>query len=134
MGSQISIETSNDAAAVSSAIFNGPGVSITDATFEKSYCEQNELGGYLGSAGIFTSGPFGIGSGGILTTEYCGPDTTNAAVLSVELIVEPEYNRLSIEFILATRENFVNPDPIDIYLDGVQYAVDTSQNRITAKS
>ncbi|KAK7591383.1 hypothetical protein V3481_006031 [Fusarium oxysporum f. sp. vasinfectum] len=60
-------------------------------------------------------------------SEYCGPDTTNAAVLSVELVVEPEYNGLSMEFILATRENFVNPDPIGIYLDGVQYAVDTTQ-------
>ncbi|KAL9564848.1 hypothetical protein ACKAV7_011300 [Fusarium commune] len=130
MGSQISIETSNDAAAVSSAIFNGPGVSITDATFEKSYCEQNELGGYLGSADTYNQNVDTQIDG----SEYCGPDTTNAAVLSVELIVEPEYNRLSIEFILATRENFVNPDPIDIYLDGVQYAVDTSQNRITAKS
>lgn len=127
MGSQISIETSNDATAVPSTIFKGPGISITDATFEKSYQEQNGLGGYLGSAGIFTSDPFGIGSGGILTTgysrnadenthnqnvdtqmdgsEYCGPDTTNAAVLSVELVVEPEYNGLSMEFILATREN-----------------------------
>ncbi|KAK2669236.1 hypothetical protein RAB80_014762 [Fusarium oxysporum f. sp. vasinfectum] len=135
MGSQISIETSNDATAVPSAIFKGPGISITNATFE--------------NAGIFTSDPFGIGSGGILTTgysrdadentynqnvdaqmdgsEYCGPDTTNAAVLSVELVVEPEYNGLSMEFILATRENFVNPDPIGIYLDGVQYAVDTTQ-------
>ncbi|RKK08833.1 hypothetical protein BFJ63_vAg7710 [Fusarium oxysporum f. sp. narcissi] len=47
-------------------------------------------------------------------SEYCGPDTTNAAVLSVELVVEPEYNGLSMEFILATRENFVNPDPIGI--------------------
>ncbi|SCO91810.1 uncharacterized protein FRV6_15938 [Fusarium oxysporum] len=132
MGSQISIETSNDATAVPSAIFNGPGISITDATFEKSYYEQNGLGGHLGSAGIFTSGPFGIVSGGILTTgysrdadentynqnadtqidgsEYCGPDTANAAALSVELVVEPEYNGLSIEFILATRENFTQYD------------------------
>ncbi|EXA36503.1 hypothetical protein FOVG_12415 [Fusarium oxysporum f. sp. pisi HDV247] len=67
-------------------------------------------------------------------SEYCGPDTTNAAVLSVELVVEPEYNGLSMEFILATRENFVNPDPIGIYLDGVQYAVDTLGHRMTAKS
>ncbi|KAM0084266.1 hypothetical protein ACKRZS_003483 [Fusarium odoratissimum] len=156
MGSQISVVTSTDATAVASAIFNGAGVSVTDATFEKSYWEENGLGGNLGSAGIFTSGPFGIGSGGILTTgysrdaddssygqnvdtqidgsDYCGPDTTNAAVLSVELVVEPEYNGLSIEFILATEEDFVNPDPVGIYLDGVQYAVDTSGNRITAKS
>ncbi|KAF9773109.1 hypothetical protein IL306_009152 [Fusarium sp. DS 682] len=156
MGSQISVVTSNDATAVASAIFNGPGVSITDATFLNSYYEENGLGGNLGSAGIFTSGPFGIGSGGILTTgysrdadessygqnvdtqvdgsSYCGPDTTNAAVLSVDIVVEPEYNGLSVEFILATVEEFVNPDPIGIYLDGIQHAVDTLGNRITVKS
>jgi hypothetical protein len=33
-----------------------------------------------------------------------------------------------------TKPVSVNPDPIGIYLDGVQYAVDTSGHRITAKS
>jgi hypothetical protein len=127
MGALISIVASNDATEVANAIFNGPGVSVLGATFEKSFFEEDAVTGNRASAGTFTSGPFGIGSGGILTSGYskepqdqntlmdedtgidgslyCGPDsTTNAAVLSVDILVETGYNGLSVEFVVGTDE------------------------------
>lgn len=81
-----------------------------------------------GSAGTFTNGPFGIGSGGILSTGwisdakdpsgtidhdtgtdgsiYCGSgSTTNGAVLQVEIVVGQGYNGLAVEFVIGTSEN-----------------------------
>ncbi|GKU06336.1 hypothetical protein FLAG1_08943 [Fusarium langsethiae] len=158
MGAQISVVTSNDATEVANAIFNGPGVSVVGATLERNYWEEDTLNGNRGSAGTFTRGPFGIGSGGILSSGwsrdakdssatgnrdtgvdgslYCGPgSTTNGAVLSVDILVDTGYNGLSVEFVLATDENLQgNADPMGIYLDDVQYALDTSGNRITVNS
>ncbi|UZP43323.1 hypothetical protein NXS19_011139 [Fusarium pseudograminearum] len=159
MGAQISVVTSNDATQVANAIFNGPGVSVVGATLERNYFQIDTTpDGNKGSAGTFTSGPFGIGSGGILSSGwvsdakdipgtrdhdtgidgsiYCGSgSTTNGAVLAVEILVGAGYNGLSVGFVIGTVENLqANADPVGIYLDGVQYAVDTSNNRITVNS
>ncbi|KAF4442955.1 hypothetical protein F53441_11599 [Fusarium austroafricanum] len=158
MGAYISIQTADSPTAVAGAIFNGPGVSVTHAEFLRYYTNDNLPTGKETSGGIFTSGPFGIGSGGILTisaaqnagnggrtgldidtnaagSPYCEPGTTtNGAVLSIDIVVGKEYNGLLIEFILATLENFGQPDSIGIQLDNVLYSVDSSQNRITATS
>ncbi|EKJ76550.1 hypothetical protein FPSE_03310 [Fusarium pseudograminearum CS3096] len=157
MGAQISVVLSNDVIQLANAVFNGPGVSVVGASL-KSYYQVDTITYNKGSAGTFTNGPFGIGSGGILSTGwisdakdssgtidhdtgtdgsiYCGSgSTTNGAVLSVEIVVGQGYNGLAVEFVIGTAENLQeNADTIGIYLDGVQYAVDTSNNRITVNS
>ncbi|KAF0641000.1 hypothetical protein FPSE5266_03310 [Fusarium pseudograminearum] len=157
MGAQISVVLSNDVIQLANAVFNGPGVSVVGASL-KSYYQVDTITYNKGSAGTFTNGPFGIGSGGILSTGwisdakdssgtidhdtgtdgsiYCGSGSTaNGAVLSVEIVVGQGYNGLAVEFVIGTAENLQeNADTIGIYLDGVQYAVDTSNNRITVNS
>ncbi|CAF3544617.1 unnamed protein product [Fusarium graminearum] len=157
MGAQISVVLSNDVIQLANAVFNGPGVSVVGASVT-SYYQVDTKTYNKGSAGTFTNGPFGIGSGGILSTGwisdakdpsgtidhdtgtdgsiYCGSgSTTNGAVLQVEIVVGQGYNGLAVEFVIGTSENLQeNADTIGIYLDGVQYAVDTSNNRITVNS
>jgi hypothetical protein len=79
------------------------------------------------SMGTFTDGPFGLGSGGILTSGkatgaytsgdrnvdtgigvgydgVCAPGTQNINALQVELQLEPGFNGVRIEFVFATQE------------------------------
>lgn len=110
-----SIVTTNDANTLAAAIF-GQGTTILGATFS----------GSSASSGTFTDGPFGIGSGAILTSgaadgalpngdhyvnngasgsaDYCGPSTFNAAILSVDFFVDPAFNGVRVELILASEE------------------------------
>ncbi|KAM0296026.1 hypothetical protein ACHAPM_010534 [Fusarium culmorum] len=142
---------------LANAVFNRPGVSVVGASVT-SYYQVDTKTYNKGSAGTFTNGPFGIGSGGILSTGwisdakdpsgtidhdtgtdgsiYCGSgSTTNGAVLQVEIVVGQGHNGLAVEFVIGTSENLQeNADTVGIYLDGVQYAVDTSNNRITVNS
>ncbi|KAG8671082.1 hypothetical protein FPOAC2_04402 [Fusarium poae] len=140
-----SITETGDANALASAIF-GPGIEILGATFS----------GASQSSGTFVDGPFGIGSGAILTSglatgalpggnknvnneapgsvTYCGSGSSNAAVLRVEFFVYPAYNGIRIEFIFASQEIGDAPDPIGIFVDGTQYALDPNGNAINAAS
>lgn len=110
-----SIVTTNDANTLAAAIF-GQGTTILGATFS----------GSSASSGTFTDGPFGIGSGAILTSgaadgalpngdhyvnngasgsaNYCGSSTFNAAILSVDFFVDPAFNGVRVELILASEE------------------------------
>jgi hypothetical protein len=78
------------------------------------------------SAGTFTDGPFGIGSGAILTTgqvvnanpgrtpfngnlgpgsPFCGgTDSFSAAILTVDVVTLPGFDGILFEFILASQE------------------------------
>ncbi|KAJ4249690.1 hypothetical protein NW757_007718 [Fusarium falciforme] len=141
-----SVTTSGDANTLAAALFSGPGVTILQASFS----------GATVSSGSFTDGPFGIGSGAILTSgaavgalpngdhyvnngapgsnTYCGANTFNAAILSVDILVGVGYNGIDFEYIVASEEEGGSPDPIGIFVDGMQYALDDNGNRITATS
>ncbi|KXH27563.1 hypothetical protein CSIM01_13169 [Colletotrichum simmondsii] len=136
-----SVTQTNDANILANAIFNGPGITVLQATFS----------GAAVSSGTFTAGLGGIGNGAILTTgsavgalpggdhyvnngaagsaAYCGPSTFNAAILSVDIAIDPGYSGVQVEFILASEEEGGSADPIGIYLGGQQYS-----NGITAVS
>ncbi|QKD60461.2 uncharacterized protein FOBCDRAFT_244172 [Fusarium oxysporum Fo47] len=136
-----SIAETTDYDTVASAIFTGPGLTIMAVTV---------LG--ESSMGTFTDGPFGLGSGGILTSgtakgaylmvnrnvdngvgaggqyDYlCAPETQNINTLQVQLGFDPGYNGVRIEFLFATQEAPSNGLP-------VQYAFDTNANQINALS
>ncbi|KAF4456468.1 hypothetical protein F53441_1418 [Fusarium austroafricanum] len=139
-----SITTTNDANALADAIF-GQGITILQASFS----------GAAVSSGTFTEGPFGIGSGAILTSgaavgalpngdhyvnngapgssTYCGPNTFNAALLTVDILLDPAYSGVRVEIILASEEEGGSADPIGVFLGNTQYAVANGQ-RITAVS
>ncbi|KAL7754767.1 hypothetical protein ACKLNR_015437 [Fusarium oxysporum f. sp. zingiberi] len=140
-----SIVTTNDANALASAIF-GQGITILQASFS----------GAAVSSGTFADGPFGIGSGGILTSgaavgalpngdhyvnngapgsdTYCNANTFNAAILTVDFFLNPTYSGVRVELILASEEEGGSADPIGIFVGNTQYALDPNGNRITAIS
>ncbi|WKT42206.1 Carbohydrate-binding WSC [Fusarium oxysporum f. sp. vasinfectum] len=140
-----SIVTTNDANALASAIF-GQGITILQASFS----------GATVSSGTFDDGPFGIGSGGILTSgaavgalpngdhyvnngapgsdTYCNANTFNAAILTVDFFLNPTYSGVRVELILASEEEGGSSDPIGIFVGGTQYALDPNGNKITATS
>ncbi|KAL6918197.1 hypothetical protein FSST1_009692 [Fusarium sambucinum] len=137
-----SVTTTNDANTLAAAIL-GQGITILQASFS----------GASVSSGTFVDGPFGIGSGAILTSgsaigalpggdhyvnngapgsdTYCGSNTFNAALLTVDIFLDPTYNGIRVEIILASEEEGGSADPIGVFLGGTQYALD-SGNRITA--
>lgn len=110
-----SITTTNDANTLAAAIF-GQGTTVLGATFS----------GASVSSGTFADGPFGIGSGAILTSgaavgalpngdhyvnngasgssDFCGPNTFNAAILTVDFLVDPALNGVRVELIVASEE------------------------------
>lgn len=118
MGGYLSLYVTEDPKAIAEGIFASPGVSVVDASWIKHAAE---------SAATFGDGPFGIGDGGMLTTGfaigalewlgwndivddagsspvYCGPNSFDAAVLSVDITVEPGYHGVEMQFILASEE------------------------------
>ncbi|KAF4989014.1 hypothetical protein FDECE_14837 [Fusarium decemcellulare] len=141
-----SVTASNDANTLANAIFSGPGITILQAAFS----------GAAQSSGTFTEGPFGIGNAGMLTSgaavgalpggnhyvnngapgsdRYCGPNTFNAAILTVDFFINPTYNGIDVEFIMASEEEGGSADPIGFLLGGTQYALDDNGNRFTATS
>ncbi len=114
----ISITPTDDADAIASQVFNGPGVSVISAALQASTRSP--------AAGTFIEGPFGIGSGGILTTgyaanaalggntnifngaegstEYCGANTQDGTVLTVQFSVSTGYVGVEVQLILASEE------------------------------
>ncbi|KAH7006878.1 hypothetical protein EDB80DRAFT_511504, partial [Ilyonectria destructans] len=108
------------------------------------------------SSGTFTDGPFGIGSGGMLTSgaaigaltngdhyvnnnapgsdTYCGVNTYNAAILTVDLFLNPTFDGINFEYIMASEEEGGSADPIGIFVYGQQFATDEDGNRLTAVS
>ncbi|KAH6889271.1 hypothetical protein B0T10DRAFT_561742 [Thelonectria olida] len=108
------------------------------------------------SSGTFTDGPFGIGSGGILTSgaavgalpngdhyvnngapgsdTYCNVNTFNAAILTVDLFVSPPHRGINVQYIVASEEEGGSSDPIGIFVGGEQKALDGEGNKITATS
>ncbi|KAM0426529.1 hypothetical protein ACHAPT_008221 [Fusarium lateritium] len=140
------VTETGDANTLANAIFSGSGITILNAQFSGSAI----------SSGTFTDGPFGIGSGGILTSgaataalaggdhfinngapgsdTYCGPGTFNGAILTVDLLLGPTYEGISFAYIVASEERGGSADPIGIFLDGTQYALDETGMRMTATS
>ncbi|EMT71472.1 hypothetical protein FOC4_g10009974 [Fusarium odoratissimum] len=130
-GKLLLITETTDYDTVASAIFTGPGLTIMAVTV---------LG--ESSMGTFTDGPFGLGSGGILTSgtatgaylmgnrnvdngvgaggqyDYlCAPGIQNINTLQVQLGFDPGYNGVRIEFVFATQEApsaLANMDAISI--------------------
>ncbi|KAJ4193032.1 hypothetical protein NW767_010563 [Fusarium falciforme] len=148
MGASISVVSNPET--VANAIFTS-GVAVTGAAWNTGFDEN--------AVGTFTNGPLGLASGGILTTGgsidasanqpysvnidndagasqiYCGADSQDAAVLTVDIEVQQGFNGVEVEFVLASEEfSYTHADPIGIYLDGEQYALDPDGSRITAKS
>ncbi|KAF5986246.1 hypothetical protein FBULB1_2533 [Fusarium bulbicola] len=147
-----SITETTSGATVAAAIFDGPGLNVLNVI---------SLG--ESSMGTFADGPFGLRSGGILTSGkatgaytsgdrnvdngvagcayVCAPNTQNVNALQVQVELEPGYNGVRIEFVFATQEapsTLANMDAISI-LDvtngpPVQYALDTNANQINALS
>lgn len=116
-----SVTQTNDANVLANAIFNGPGITVLQAIFS----------GAAVSSGTFIAGLGGIGNGAILTTgtavgalpngdhyvnngaagsvAYCGPNTFNAAILTVDIAIDLGYSGVQVEFILASEEEgYVN--------------------------
>ncbi|KAF4969184.1 hypothetical protein FSARC_3560 [Fusarium sarcochroum] len=147
MGATIS--TTNDAAVVANSIFSKGVKPLAGAAFNG--------GAYKDATGTFNYGPFGIGSGGILTTgdagsadsngpfninvengrgpsSYCGGSGSfDAAVLTVDIEVESGYNGVQVEFVFASEEyKYRRPDSIAILLDGQQFALDPNGDQMTA--
>ncbi|PCD20797.1 hypothetical protein FGRA07_04949 [Fusarium graminearum] len=138
-----SVTTTNDANTLANAIL-GQGITVLQASFS----------GAAVSSGLFSDGPFGIGSGAILTSgsavgalpggdhyvnngapgsdTYCGPNTFNAALLTVDFFLDPTYSGIRVEFIFASEEEGGSADPMGIFIGGTQYAKDTNGQRITA--
>ncbi|RMJ13887.1 hypothetical protein CDV36_006446 [Fusarium kuroshium] len=148
MGASISVVSNPQT--VANAIFTS-GVSVTSASWNAGFSEN--------AVGTFTNGPLGVASGGILTTggskdaaeyqayslniengagssqSYCGENSLDAAVLSVDIEVQQGFNGVEVEFVLASEEySYQHADPIGIYLDGEQFALNPDGSRITAKS
>ena len=123
MGALISVVSENDPTVVAEAIFNGPGVTVQGASWI-AIAEADSS-----PAGTFTNGPYGIGSGGILTNglatraasgngnsppntdnvfpgseEYCGSETFDATILQVQIEIDDEYEGVEVEFILSSVE------------------------------
>jgi hypothetical protein len=112
----ISITSNTDGMALAAAIFNSVGVVVDSAAFS----------GAKYAAGSFTDGPFGIGSGGILTSGsatgalpggsvhvangaagsiYCGPNTNDGSVLTAKIEVQAGYSGILVQFILGSQES-----------------------------
>jgi len=124
MGALISVVSEGDPTVVAEAIFNGPGVTVQGASWI-AIAEADSS-----PAGTFTNGPYGIGSGGILTNgfairagasdidfdqpntnnvfpgseEYCGSQTFDATVLQVQIEIDDVYEGVEVEFILSSVE------------------------------
>ncbi|KAB5577974.1 hypothetical protein GE09DRAFT_536426 [Coniochaeta sp. 2T2.1] len=142
----ISITTTNDASTLAAAIFNSPGVTVNSASFV----------GAAAAAGTFTNGPFGIGSGAILTSgtaagalvggntfvnngasgsaDWCGANTFDGSILMVNVNVDAGYTGVLVNFILGSEDAGQVADRVGIWLDGTQYAKDASGNQITSLS
>ncbi|CAM1511862.1 Fc.00g093750.m01.CDS01 [Cosmosporella sp. VM-42] len=159
-----SVITTDDANTLANAIF-GQGITILQAQFS----------GASVSSGTFDGGPFSIRTGAILTSgaasgalpngdhyvnngapgsdTYCNVNTFNAAILTVDFLLDPAYSGVEVQFILASEEEGYDPklapfrmsmrsltalsgssDPIGIFLGGQQYAKDENGNKITATS
>ncbi|KAJ3540586.1 hypothetical protein NM208_g5002 [Fusarium decemcellulare] len=150
MGGSLSVQVSDDPITVAEAIFMGPGITVEDAEW---------LNHAEGSSGTFTGGPFGIGSGAIVTSGKaksaqlkpgsntdvengagnwldCDPDSYDVSALYVDIEITEEWNGVQIEYILASDEyTYKRPDKFGIYLDGIQYARDpTDAVELTAQS
>ncbi|KAG8358517.1 hypothetical protein FVEN_g3771 [Fusarium venenatum] len=151
MGAFISVTSTYDPAVVAGAIFNGAGVTVQQA-FWIRIAEADSS-----PAGTFSDGPYGIGSGGILTNglasnaagaqspntyntfpgsgQYCGAEGFDATVLQVDIDIAEGYDGVEVEFILSSMEYTQGrPDPIAIFLDDVLWSIDDSNDRITATS
>ncbi|KAF5013232.1 hypothetical protein FDECE_746 [Fusarium decemcellulare] len=150
MGGSLSVQVSDDPITVAEAIFMGPGITVEDAEW---------LNHAEGSSGTFTGGPFGIGSGAIVTSGEaksaelkrgsntdvengagnwldCDPNSHDVSALYVDIEITEEWNGVQIEYILASDEyTYKRPDKFGIYLDGIQYARDpTDAVELTAQS
>lgn len=117
MGATISVVS--DPGTVANAIFTS-GVNVVSASWNPEFNER--------AMGTFTNGPLGLASGAILTTggsqdaaayqayslniengggaspDYCGQDSMDAVVLSVDIEVQQGFNGVEVEFILASEE------------------------------
>ncbi|CAF3539842.1 unnamed protein product [Fusarium graminearum] len=132
MGAQISVVLFNDVIQLANAVFNGPGVSVVGASVT-SYYKVDAKTYNKGSAGTFTNGPFGIGSGGILSTGWISDAKDPSGTIDHDTGTDGSIycgsGSTTTALFLKLRSSLAK----DI-TDGVQYAVDTSNNRITVNS
>ncbi|KAF4344769.1 hypothetical protein FBEOM_1311 [Fusarium beomiforme] len=131
---------------LASAIF-GNGIDVLSASFS----------GASVSSGLFIDGPFGIGNAAILTSgsavqalpnnggrsvnngapgsaTYCGDGTNDAAVLTADVILSGGFTGMRFELVIASEEGGAVSDPIGIFVNNQNYALDGSGNRLTATS
>ncbi|KAF5567839.1 hypothetical protein FPHYL_3052 [Fusarium phyllophilum] len=139
-----SVTADTDGNVLASAIF-GTGISVISASFT----------GASDSSGIFTDGPFGMGDAAILTSgaavgalpngghfvdngaagsvTYCGGSSShNAAILTADVMLLPGFGGMRFEVVMASEESGGAPDPIGIFVDNQNYALDGNGNRLTA--
>ncbi|TDZ33932.1 hypothetical protein C8035_v000673 [Colletotrichum spinosum] len=134
----LTVTASNNANVLANALFSGPGITVSSASYS----------GAEAASGTFTAGLGGIGSGALLTSgsavgalpggnlyvdngaagsaTYCGANSFNAAILSVTISLGAGYSGVQVEFVLASEEDGGSADPISIFLNGQQYARDGS--------
>ncbi|KAF5577307.1 hypothetical protein FPCIR_12192 [Fusarium pseudocircinatum] len=141
-----SVTAVTDGDALASAIF-GAGIIVISASFT----------GASDSSGTFTDGPFGMGDAAILTSgtavgallngghfvdngaagsvTYCGGSSSNnAAILTADVMLLPGFGGMRFEVVMASEESGGVPDPIGIFVDNQNYALDGNGNRLTAMS
>ncbi|KAM0225150.1 hypothetical protein ACHAQD_001081 [Fusarium lateritium] len=128
------------------SLLAGDGLLVVETTFE----------GSPGSLRSFREGPFGLGSGVIISSgnavdaapggfansnlgypgsSYCGQGSTfDAAFYTVDFLLRPEFDGVQIEFVVGSADSTRESDPIAIWLNGDQYAIDSSGQQITATS
>ena len=114
LGNTFNVTAANDANARASAIF-GNGITVIQAQYT----------GATSASGLFTDGPFGIGSGAIFTTgdtssvtgggffvgngqpgitQYCGGNGQNAAYLITDVLLNGAFNGIYFDYVLASSE------------------------------
>jgi hypothetical protein len=140
-----SVTTTNDANVLANAIFTGPGITVVQASFS----------GAGVSSGTFTDGLGGIGNGAILTSgaavravqndnsigsngvpgdaTYCGPSSYDAALLTVDILINPAYSGVQVEFIVASKEQGYVPSGCLHHQAGTMF-VDADKTPTSANS
>ncbi|TEA14842.1 hypothetical protein C8034_v003025 [Colletotrichum sidae] len=142
----LTVTASNNANVLANALFSGPGITVSSASYS----------GASAASGTFTAGLGGIGSGALLTSgsavgalpggnlyvgngaagsaTYCGANSFDAAILTVTFSLGAGYSGIQVEFVLASEEAGGSPDPISIFLNGQQYARDASGTQLSVVS
>ena len=112
LGVGFTIVTNSDGNTLGNAMMPGSGITLTSGSYT----------GASVAAGTFSDGPFGISTGTILTSGradgatvagsdndngqpgYMNPNSFDAAVLSLDIIISPPFTGFELEFAFASND------------------------------